>query len=157
MRSAQGPAAPEVVPFDDRPPIEPAGDATAPPSGAAELPYGVWRPTAVTRPDITPGVWEDAHAALGYAPDDAYVRRFWVAALGSGAVADLMRLSVAAQRDRSLPQPTHLPLLIHEGLVCDDGGRILVRTAVPPLAGRHVRRLSPRLRRQHAWWRFQGR
>lgn len=142
-------AASGVVPFEARPPFEPLGDATAPPPGAA-VPYAVLRPTAAARGTITPRVWEDVHARLGYPPDHGYVRRFWTAAIGPGAVAELIRLAVAAQRDRSLPTPIHLGLLLREGLIAMEGGAVLVRTSIPPLARRHVRRLPPRLRREHA-------
>jgi hypothetical protein len=77
------------------------------------------------------------------------VRRFWTAAIGPGAVADLIRLAVAAQRDRSLLLPVSLPLLVSEGLCAVAGGTILVRVIVPVLPKHHIAMLSPRLRREH--------
>lgn len=149
MVSIIDPAASGVVPFEARPPFEPCGDATAPPPGAA-APYAVLRPTAATRAMVTPRPWDDVHATLGFPPDHRYVRRFWTAAIGPGAVAELIRLAVAAGRDRSLPTPVHLGLLLREGLVAVDGDSLLVRTSIPPLAKRHVSRLPPPLRREHA-------
>ncbi len=157
MSASPSSAAPEVVPFDARPPIEQAGDETAPPPGAADTPYRLLRPTVAPRREVKPKVWDDHHATLGYPPSHHYVRHFWVAALGSGAVADLIRLAVAADRGRSLPEPTYLNLLISEGLAARDGSDLLARTVIPPLAARHVRNLPPRLRREHTHHRFASR
>jgi hypothetical protein len=77
------------------------------------------------------------------------VRKFWTAAIGSGAVADLMRLAVAAQRGRSLLLPATTGLLAREGLVSWRHGQLLAGIQVPPLADRHVRRMPPALRREH--------
>lgn len=103
---------------------------------------------------MRPRPWRDALAELGFPPDHPYVRRFWTAVIGRGAVADLLRLTVAAQRDRSLLRPVHLPLLLHEGLVRRAGDDLWVRTTIPPLGVRQVRRLAPRLRREHAEYRM---
>jgi hypothetical protein len=77
------------------------------------------------------------------------VRRFWTAAIGSGAVADLLRLAVAAERGRSLPLPPNVPLLVREELASWRDGHLLTRTRVPPLPERHIRRIAPSLRREH--------
>jgi hypothetical protein len=82
------------------------------------------------------------------------VRRFWTSAIGPGAVADLLRLAVAARRDRSLPLPVHLHVLIREGLARCSNGLLLVRPTVPPLSVTHVLRLPPALRREHARYRL---
>jgi hypothetical protein len=145
-----------VVPIEARPPFEQAGDAVAPPPNAAALPFQLLRPTAATRPLIEPKVWDDALATLGYATDHPYVRRFWTAAIGPGAVADLIRLAIAASRDRSLPAPISLPQLMRERLCTVRGAELLVRTTIPPLSRRHVELLSPRLRREHARERLEG-
>ncbi|HHC07652.1 MAG TPA: hypothetical protein ENK55_02915 [Actinobacteria bacterium] len=100
------------------------------------------------RPVVTPVLLPDPRP--GYRLDDPYVRRFWVAALGPGAVADLLRLAAAARRGRSLLRPVHLPLLLEHDLARRIGGRIGVRPTVPPLAEHHLRRLHPALRREHA-------
>jgi len=60
-----------------------------------------------------------------------------------------MRLAVAAQRGRSLPLPTNLSLLTREGLVAWSRGRLLTGVSVPPLSNRHVRHMTPALRREH--------
>jgi hypothetical protein len=81
--------------------------------------------------------------------DDPYIRRFWTAAIGAGAVADLLRLATAARRDRSLRRPHSLPALIRAGLVRIVDHRLEVRTRVPLLPPPLVRRLPPRVRRDH--------
>jgi hypothetical protein len=77
------------------------------------------------------------------------VRRFWTAAIGSGAVVDLMRLAVAAQRGRPLLLPTSTALLTKEGLISWNRGRLLARVSIPPLPDRHLRGMPPSLRREH--------
>jgi len=149
-------AASGVVPIEARPPFEQAGDAVAPRPDAAPLPFRVLRPTAGVRPTIAPLVWDDPLATLGYPTDHRYVRRFWTAAIGPGAVADLIRLAVAASRDRSLLTPVSLPELMREGLCTLRDARVYVRTTIPPLSKRHVELLSPRLRREHARERLSG-
>ena len=154
-REHQISAVPGALPHDDdRPPIV-TGDP-APPPGAAELPYQPLRPTVWLRPVIEPRLWRDAHAEIGFPGHHGYVRRFWTAVIGPGAVADLLRLAVAARRDRSLPRPIYLPVLIRENLARQDAGTVYVRPTVPPLAADQVRRLAPALRREHATYRLQS-
>ena len=148
--AGRAPAAPGALHGDARPPI--ASEAEPLPGAAA--PYRILRPTAAVRPTVAPAVWSDAISELGYPPEHPYVRRFWTAALGPGAVADLLRLAVAARRGRSLPLPVHLPALIAAGLVQTRRGRIRVRATVPPLTASQVRRLPPFLRREHAELRW---
>ncbi len=105
------------------------------------------RPTAVPRPLVRPGVWDTGEGGL--AMDHPYIRRFWTAAIGAGAVADLLRLATAARRDRSLRRPHSLPTLIKAGLVRIVDGRLEVRARVPLLPPHLVRRLPPRVRRDH--------
>jgi hypothetical protein len=45
------------------------------------------------------------------------VRRFWVAAIGPGAVAELLRLMRAAEKREEVRLPRYLPLLLRAGLV----------------------------------------
>jgi hypothetical protein len=118
-------------------------DAAPSPGAAAHL-----RRTAVARRLVHPKVWEDA--GDGYPIDHPYVRRFWSALIGPGAVADLLRLATAASRDRSLPRPVHLDTLARYRLVGSDGDRLLVRTSIPRLLPTQVRRLHPMLRAEHA-------
>jgi hypothetical protein len=105
------------------------------------------RATAVPRPWITPLV-ADPHPE-GHELDDPAVRRYWTALLGPGAVADLLRLTVAAIAGQRLRLPLHLGLLLHEGLVLRHHGDIVVRTNIPPLEHRHLRRLRPSLRAEY--------
>jgi hypothetical protein len=129
-----------------RPPTAVKGEL-APPSGVAGHPPE--RPTAGRRPDLSPAAWPAAEGEAGFATSDPYVRRFWTAAIGPGAVADLMRLAVAAQRGRSLPRPESLTTLVREDLARWVGDRLFVRTTVPPLSRSQERRLTPGLRREH--------
>ncbi len=136
---------------------------TAPPSGAAERPRpqstaaerprpqstAAERPTVQQRPWVAPDLWHDPLAELGYPPTDPYVRRFWTAAIGPGAVADLLRLAVAASRGRALPRPLHLDQLARHDLVRQRDGRLFVRATIPPLPASHTRRLPPSLREEH--------
>jgi hypothetical protein len=77
------------------------------------------------------------------------VRRYWTAALGPGAVADLLRLAAAAEGGRSLPRPVHLDELVRNGLVCGAGHVVMVSARVPLLPRRLLRTLPPALRREH--------
>lgn len=144
--SIKATAAPGAVPRNSvRPPTR--SGVPAPLPGAAVRPPSASRPTAARRVTIAPDVW-DRHS-IGFPTQHPYVRKFWTAAIGSGAVADLMRLAVAAQRGRSLLLPPSTPLLAQEGLVAWSGGRLLAGTSIPPLPDRHVRRIPPSLRREH--------
>ena len=139
-------AAPGAVPRDSaRPPTR--SGVPAPPPGAAVPPGTAARPTAARRITVQPAVWSERPP--GFPTQHPYVRRFWTAAIGSGAVADLMRLAVAAQRGRPLLLPTSTALLIQEGLVSWSRGRLLARVSVPPVPERHLRRMPPSLRREH--------
>jgi hypothetical protein len=117
----------------------------APLSGAA----APARATVRRRPLVAPLLWTDRLPAAGYPPDDPYVRRYWTAVLGPGAVADLLRLMTAARRGGSLRQPLHLAELARAGLVRFSDGRLWVRDTVPPLSAAHLRRLPPALRGEH--------
>ncbi len=119
----------------------------APTPGVTGQPTDSVRPTVAHRAEIQPIVWEGTTS--GFPSHHPYVRKFWTAAIGPGAVADLMRLAVAAQRGRSLPLPTNLPLLSREGLVSWSGGQLLTGTSIPPLPTRHLRQMPPSMRREH--------
>ena len=139
-------AAPGAVPRDSaRPPTR--SGVPAPPPGVA-VPRGEpSRPTAARRITVEPAVWKERPS--GFPTQHPYVRKFWTAAIGSGAVADLMRLAVAAQRGRPLLLPTSTALLTQEGLVSWSRGRLLARVSVPLVPDRHLRRMPPSLRREH--------
>jgi hypothetical protein len=96
---------------------------------------------------VWPGLWPNDPG--GYAPDHPYVRRYWTAVLGPGAVADLLRLITAARRGLPIRQPLHLAELARAGLVRFGDGRVWVRDMVPPLSAAHLRRLPPALRGEH--------
>ena len=139
----------DLPPTDDRPPIA-TREPAPPPDAAGPLPYEPIRPTVWPRPTVAPQVWDDAHAALGYPLDHPYVRRYWVPVIGPGAVADLLRLAVAADRGRSLPRPVHLPPLVRDELAMIDTDEVYVRCRIPPLSIAQGKRLPTRLRRDHA-------
>jgi len=106
------------------------------------------RRTAMSRCQVTPVLRTTEEP--GYSPTHQYVRRFWIAVLGPGAVADLLRLTAAAQSGRSLKEPIHLSALVRLGLVGWENGSISVADRVPPVPTDLVRRLPPALRRAHA-------
>ena len=144
--SAHVTAAPGPDPRDSaRPPTR--SGVPAPHPGVAVHPEDTARATASRRRRVAPVVRENDPA--GFPTHHPYVRRFWTAAIGSGAVADLMRLAVAAQRGRSLLLPTTTALLVSEGLVTWSHGRLAAGRSVPPLPDRHVRRMPPSLKREH--------
>lgn len=119
----------------------------APPSGAVAGPV---RATAKQRAIIRPIPWDwDPPDEPSYSTTHPYVRLYWTATIGPGAVADLLRLATAALRGRSLRRPTHLHLLVRVGLVHTHSGHVFVRTRVPPLNAIQVRLLPPDLRRRH--------
>ncbi len=84
----------------------------------------------------------------GYSLIDPYVRRYWTAALGPSAVADLLRLGAAAERRRQIRRPHQLSVLLTEGLVARHGPLVLVVDRVPALPAHLARRLPARLRRE---------
>ena len=77
---------------DSRPPVvEPA-----PLPGAAAKPI---RATARQRAIITPIPWETTNPAVAtYPSNHRYVRRYWTATIGPGAVADLLRHAYSPPR-----------------------------------------------------------
>jgi hypothetical protein len=106
------------------------------------------------RRTVRPRVWPDTFD--GYPLHHPYVRRFWTALLGPGAVAELLRLATAAARGRSLPRPIHLRTLARYRLVTSQGDRLLVRATIPRLTPMQVRRLHPQLRVEHASTTVRG-
>jgi len=132
---------------DDRPPIAPD---SAPTPGAADrlrLRRTVW-----PRPIVSPRVWVSpvwVTPEPGYPVTSRYVRTFWTAVLGPGAVADLLRLATAASRGRSLRRPAALSELSIAGLVREREGHIEVRTVIPPLSASQLVSLPPAIRRLH--------
>ena len=121
---------------------------SAPLSGAAA---SLLRATAQQRAIIKPIPWDwrDDENTDHYPPTHPYVRLYWTATIGPGAVADLLRLATAATRGRSLRRPTHLHVLVRVGLAHTHKGHVFVRTRIPPLNTIQTRLLPPDLRRQH--------
>jgi hypothetical protein len=85
-----------------------------------------------------------------YLPTDPYVRRFWTAVLGPGAMVELLRLSKAARNSAKVREPLHLRGLLESGLARVDEGSILIHERIPAVPARLVQRLPVRLRREHA-------
>ena len=123
----------------------PSGGQRVPPPGV--LGDRAIRRTAKVREIVRPV--PSRHDAAGFAMTHAYVRQFWVAAIGPGAVADLLRLAAAAQSGRSLRKPIHLPSLLTEGLVSHAGGTLYVPKSIPRVPPRLVKSMPPALRRAH--------
>jgi hypothetical protein len=94
----------------------------------------------------------------GMRAESVYIRRFWVAAIGAGAVADLLRAIRAAQRKTTVTYPIYLHVLVQSGLAAYDGSTITVPNPVPILPPHLVRTLPPSLRREHnVWMRLRSR
>lgn len=123
----------------NRPPIRnAAGHAGAP-----------LRPTARIRPTVPVRLIESSH---GIEPSDPYVRKFWVAALGPGAVAELLRLISAAGKGDEVRLPRYLPHLLRARLVTIVDGTLAVSALVPRVPPQMRWRFPPDLAAQHAAW-----
>ncbi|NNC43544.1 MAG: hypothetical protein HKO03_09935 [Acidimicrobiia bacterium] len=139
---------------------------------------GVPRPTVRRRRTVRAVIWDDP--SPGFSAQDDYVRRFWTAVIGPGAVADLLRLMAAAGTDRELKRPVFLAELARVGLARDgsasdnpginqgngggnrEGNRgnnrgvnrgvniVSVRSVVPPIPEEWVRKLPTAIRQAHA-------
>lgn len=92
--------------------------------------------------------------AEGFSPGHEYVRRFWAAVIGKGAVGDLLNLFLAGLRRRTIPEPFYLGVLLSAGLVEVRGERIRMPSRVPYLHSSMVARLHPGLRFDHR--RYEG-
>lgn len=125
-----------------RPPIA-AHTAPAPGTGAV-------RPTARVRPHLRVRLVPGPRGGLPV--HDPYIRTFWVAAIGPGAVADLLRVIGCGRRRVPIKRPIFLHQLVRHGLVTVVDGVIVVREAVPPVPPEIVRTLTPPLRAAHREW-----
>jgi hypothetical protein len=81
-----------------------------------------------------------------------YVRRFWVAALGSGAIAELLRLVRAAEKGEEVRLPRYLPQLLKADLVSVTSGAIRVGDRVPVVPRELRWRFPPSLAGEHSLW-----
>ena len=116
---------------------------------AAGLSGASVRPTAQVRP-VVPVRLEVSSAE--FRPTDPYVRRFWVAAIGSAAIAELLRLVRAAEKGEGVRLPRYLPSLIRSGLVKADSGGLVVLDHVPPVPKNLRWRFPPSLAADHTRW-----
>ena len=132
-------AAPGTVRSDERPPV--ATDTAPSPGAASRIP-------AQKRWHISPKVWPQPLVG-GIDPTHPYIRAYWTAVIGASAVAELLRVTVAAQRGTTIPHPLFLHVLTAEALVHHAYGSIWVHDAVPPLGQRQIERLIPALKRSH--------
>lgn len=123
----------------NRPPINSA-------AGQAGAPV---RPTARIRPTVPVRLIE---TESGLEVSDPYIRRFWVAALGPGAVAELLRLISAAGKGEEVRLPRHLPQLLRAGLVRIVDGNLAVEQRVPIVPAEMRWRFPPDVAAQHAAW-----
>ncbi|HJQ77246.1 MAG TPA: hypothetical protein VJ948_08285 [Acidimicrobiia bacterium] len=89
---------------------------------------------------------------MGLEVSDPYIRRFWVAALGPGAVAELLRLISAAGKGEEVRLPRHLPQLLRAGLVSIVEGTLAVEQRIPVVPAEMRWRFPPDLAAQHAAW-----
>ena len=121
----------------NRPPIKRAAG-----HGAAPV-----RPTARVRPTVPVQL---SPTSEGFEPSDPYVRKFWVAALGPGAVAELLRLTSAGSKGEAVRLPRHLPQLLRADLVTIQNGALSVVSRIP-LVPRNMRwRFPPDIAAEHA-------
>jgi hypothetical protein len=75
-----------------------------------------------------------------------------VAALGPGAVAELLRLVSAAGKGEEVRLPRHLPQLLRAGLVSVVDGTLAVPERLPPVPVEMRWRFPPDVAAQHAAW-----
>lgn len=128
----------------------PASGQNRPPINSAVGPVGALvRPSARVRPTVPVQLIPKEE---GLDASDPYVRRFWVAALGPGAVAELLRLVSAAGKGEEVRLPRHLPQLLRVGLVSVVEGSLAVPALIPLVPAELRWRFPPDLAKQHAKW-----
>ncbi len=128
----------------------PASGQNRPPIDSAVGPAGApVRPSARVRPTVPVRL---ISAESGIPPSDPYIRKFWVAAIGPGAVAELLRLVRAAGKGEEVRLPRYLPQLLRAGLVSVVDGTLAVRELVPQVPAELRWRFPPDIAVQHAAW-----
>lgn len=128
----------------------PASGQNRPPIDSAVGPAGApVRPTARIRPTVRVKLIPSDN---GIEPSDPYVRRFWVAALGPGAVAELLRLVSAAGKGEEVRLPRHLPQLLRSGLVSVVGDTLAVVERLPVVPAEMRWRFPPGVAGEHSKW-----
>ena len=75
-----------------------------------------------------------------------------MAALGPGAVAELLRLVSAARKGEEVRLPRHLPQLLKAGLVTIVEGTLAVAERIPTVPAEMRWRFPPDVAAQHAEW-----
>jgi hypothetical protein len=88
----------------------------------------------------------------GFEPSDPYVRRFWVAAIGSSAVAELLRLVRAAEKGEGVRLPRTLPALLRVGLVKAEPSGLVVFDRLPAVPVELRWRFPRSLGAEHTRW-----
>lgn len=83
---------------------------------------------------------------------DPYVRRFWVAAIGPDAVAELLRIIRAGEKGESVRLPRNLPALLRTGLLKASSEGLIASSRLP-IVPRELRwRFTPALNSEHSRW-----
>lgn len=86
------------------------------------------------------------------APTDPYVRRFWVAAVGSEAIAELLRLVRAAEKGEGVRLPRSLPTLLRFHLARAESSGLIVFDRIPAVPRELRWRFPPSLAADHSRW-----